>query len=438
MCSITGKHMRSVALDEAHEMLVNKDLKTTIVRPSKEYLDRMLYYYPVRSVVLNAVKNAVMLDFDDTKAGKVCLFDPSQTSVKRVENIKCMMTKVQSSNTLDVLDEARPLTSMSGQVATPEQQIDLLGFWDMGHERFENHIKFYVLKDPSAVVPRRKVKILTFASSRKLKRKVKQLDKEKIVGKCLRRAFAWNAKFGSSSQNVGQQYIELPRAISDPNGNLHKGQKSYTTKWLENRYKDLISNQLPGGWVPDVVVLEGMFMINTSPLTTHSTMKDYSQFLLRRFVLHHLTNGCSEAHIVFDNPGRQPNSPKSFERKRRDDTATLSSDHKHIAFSDECPVPLNWRDCLACRECKRALVLYLGQSFKHLSVGTCKLRGNQKVVLAGCFSGVEEDQAWEVTTGGVQPVPTLSCEAEEADTRVWLHVDSCAHPILMCTTLDYH
>ena len=35
---------------------------------------------------------------------------------------------------------------------------------------------------------------------------------------------------------------------------------------------------------------------------------------------------------------------------------------------------------------------------------------------------MEEDQAWEVSAGGVQPVPTLSCEAEEADTRVWLHV----------------
>ena len=44
--SITGKHMSSVALDEAHKMLVNKDLKATIVRPSKEYLDRMLYLLP--------------------------------------------------------------------------------------------------------------------------------------------------------------------------------------------------------------------------------------------------------------------------------------------------------------------------------------------------------------------------------------------------------
>ena len=67
VCSISGKHMRSVALDEAHKMLVNKDLKT-VVRPSKEYPDRMLYYYPVRSVVLNAVKNAVLFE-TGTKSG---------------------------------------------------------------------------------------------------------------------------------------------------------------------------------------------------------------------------------------------------------------------------------------------------------------------------------------------------------------------------------
>ena len=33
-----------------------------------------------------------------------------------------------------------------------------------------------------------------------------------------------------------------------------------------------------------------------------------------------------------------------------------------------------------------------------------------------------DGQAWEVSTGGTQPVPTLSCDAEEADTRVWLYV----------------
>ena len=94
VCSITGKHMRSVALDEAHEMLVNKNLKTTIVRLSKEYLDRMLYYYLVRSMVLRAVKNAVLLDVDNTKSSEPSIFYSSQSSVKKEENIKSMMTKV--------------------------------------------------------------------------------------------------------------------------------------------------------------------------------------------------------------------------------------------------------------------------------------------------------------------------------------------------------
>ena len=70
----------------------------------------MVDHYSVRSMVLNAVKNAVMLDLDNTKTGRVCVFDPSQTSVKREENIQCMLTKVKSSNTLDVLNEVRPLT----------------------------------------------------------------------------------------------------------------------------------------------------------------------------------------------------------------------------------------------------------------------------------------------------------------------------------------
>ena len=69
-------------------MLVNKDLKTTIVHPSKEYLYHKLFYYSVRSMVLNAVKNAILLGKNLAKL----LFDHFSLSAK-TENIKCM-TKV--------------------------------------------------------------------------------------------------------------------------------------------------------------------------------------------------------------------------------------------------------------------------------------------------------------------------------------------------------
>ena len=38
VCSITGNPVCCVAFDEAHEMLVNKGLKTTVVRKTKEYV----------------------------------------------------------------------------------------------------------------------------------------------------------------------------------------------------------------------------------------------------------------------------------------------------------------------------------------------------------------------------------------------------------------
>ena len=36
--NILGRKGHAVALDEAHEMCINKDMKYPVVRPSKEYL----------------------------------------------------------------------------------------------------------------------------------------------------------------------------------------------------------------------------------------------------------------------------------------------------------------------------------------------------------------------------------------------------------------
>ena len=107
----------------------------------------------------------------------------------------------------------------------------------------------------------------------------------------------------------------------------------------------------------------------------------HSSFSVGLYIISHFSNGSKEVHIVFDNPGRLPDLPKAFERKRRDDAATLSSDHVHVAFSDTCTVPSNWRDCLSCRQCKRTLVLYLGQSFKNITESTCRLKPRLHVAL---------------------------------------------------------
>ena len=164
------------------------------------------------------------------------------------------------------------------------------------------------------------------------------------------------------------------------------------------------------------------------------------QPFLQRFVMPHLANGTQEVHIVFDNPGRQPDSPKAFERMCRDAMNALPSDQKHAQFGDSS-VPTRWREHLTCRICKRQVGVYLGIAF--LEHAPSLLRGNQKLVMAGCFQGHAEDQAWEISQEVKQPNPLLNCTEEEADTRVWLHTfrspgskKLCTHTTQMCTTLD--
>ena len=130
--------------------------------------------------------------------------------------------------------------------------------------------------------------------------------------KCIRRKIAWSSRVGGVADAPGEQFLELPRAFCDSSGVPNKGQKSSTTKWLEKRYQTIIVNRLPKGWIPDAVIIDGIFVINTAPLNTHHSMKEYSTYLIRRHIVPWLAKGATEVHLIFNNPNRQPMSPKAF------------------------------------------------------------------------------------------------------------------------------
>ena len=73
--------------------------------------------------------------------------------------------------------------------------------------------------------------------------------------------------------------------------------------------------------------MEGMFLINTTPVGVHKALSDYAKILTRRFVVTQFNHGCQEVHVIFDNPGSLPNTPKYFEHIRRDQTAEVSTYH---------------------------------------------------------------------------------------------------------------
>ena len=154
----------------------------------------------------------------------------SPQAAKVEENVAALMAKLKSTNML-IVGLTNPLQSLSGQLAKPEQEKDLLSFWDIGQKQFENRVKYFQLGDPSAEVPQRKVKLLMFTTSKVAKKKIKAIEREKkLVNRCVSRLLAWNSKVDRDHQQQGGQYLELPRAISDPHGRPHKGTKSYATK----------------------------------------------------------------------------------------------------------------------------------------------------------------------------------------------------------------
>ncbi len=84
-----------------------------------------------------------------------------------------------------------------------------------------------------------------------------------------------------------------------------------------------------------------MFLINTTPLVIHCTMKDYAQFLVRRFAVPHFAKGVKEVHVVFDNPLNNLRTPKAFEHSRRDAEHSVTADHEHFQFINSAAVPRN-------------------------------------------------------------------------------------------------
>ena len=184
--------------------------------------------------------------------------------------------------------------------------------------------------------------------------------------------------------------------------------------------RSVIVPAFPPGWIPDVVILEGMFMTQTSPIPTMSYMTDYVQYLLTRFVRPHFAAGAKEVHVVFDNPGSQSETPKELEQMRRDrasESQTSTSRHECITFHSNCCIPEKWRTILECRVCKKALTTYIAEEMLHLI--TRYIIRNQEFVCNIAQS------AYVTTTDYTKvPRPTLWTNADEADLHVWLH---CMH-----------
>ncbi len=233
----------------------------------------------------------------------------------------------------------------------------------------------------------------------------------------MKRQITWLAHHGYNEANYDMVYGQIsliPRALVDNEGFPYKSTKCSTTHYLQKRYKtaNVIIDTLPPQWTPDMVILEGMFMIQTPPIATMSNMHEYVKLLLNKYVKPHLKVGAKEVHVVFDNPDGLLETPKEIEHCRRD--KGTDSQHVCIAFTSSTPVLHKWRSLLGCRDCKKKLTSFIASEM--LKICHDFLKEGQKL-----FTNVRETAYSVIAFGTPEPEPNLRTNADEGDLRVWLH-----------------
>ena len=184
--SINSTSWHLVALDEAHEMLINRDCKSAVIHPTKDFIHRMALYFPFRSKVLKNLK-AQLYQTDTLES-----IDETHTCPKArkfSENAWSMKKCVDSGKLLptDTLNQflRNPFTNTT---ASPQQQQDLLTFRSIGQDDFDTFVQHTYLRISSVKVKTSTHSLKTFSTEKVGgKRLINQLQREKaLVTKCLK------------------------------------------------------------------------------------------------------------------------------------------------------------------------------------------------------------------------------------------------------------
>ena len=416
---LSNSEQHAIALDECHEMCINKDSKQAIVRPNKDRMHFLSNYLPFRSTCLKNLKAQVLTD----RPKYQLINHVTSRSRKSEENVKCMVQAITSHGMFTDADKNMGLYQLlENKEATPEQSYDLMCLRAIGQTAFESLVKSRYLHGSSTDAPIRRKRLCTFTESKANKQRVKQVEREqKLQQRILKRQLVWLAESGLKPENMDSLFgpvSAIPRALVDKQGLPYKSAKSATTPYLERRYKSVpvILTSLP--WLPSSVILEGMFIIQTEPFPTMENMKEYVQMLFLKYAKPHFNAGVIQVHVIFDNPGALPETPKEIEQNRRDkQQGDLATVHTCLQFQHSQAIPDKWRALLSCRKCKHRLSGYVATTM--LEYAPRFMTANQEFI-----TNIKE-VAYSTNHGNERlPRPCFYSNADEADSRVWLH---CIH-----------
>ena len=155
--SICGNAWHSVGIDEAHEMLINRECKSSIVRPHPEYINRLARYIPYRTKALENLKQQLFPESIQQQTTITSPFSSSPNDRKCELNIQAQILAMKTHSLFSVDGKNSELRNpYTHKEATPQQTNDLLTFRSIGEKEFLQRITSFILKQPSTLSPKSK------------------------------------------------------------------------------------------------------------------------------------------------------------------------------------------------------------------------------------------------------------------------------------------
>ena len=138
-------------------MLINKQCKMSIVRSSKDYINRIAHYIPYRTRCLQNVKALLFTERTDDQKCPDNPFSSHHTAQNSEHNIRVQMKLMDDKSLFSMqTSNIRLVNPFTSKKATPEQTHDLLQFRSIGEKEFLLRVITFILNQPSVNTPNRK------------------------------------------------------------------------------------------------------------------------------------------------------------------------------------------------------------------------------------------------------------------------------------------
>ena len=218
--SIRGFSFSNVAVDEAHEMLINKDCKNALSHSLPTDMHKVSQTLEFQSELIKNFQSLAKL------RAKCSVISHKLYFVKLLES------------RIFYFDQSPSLfQAFTKSVASKVQQNNLLTYRDIGRKSLNLYIKSNILKDASVEKPKiRKHNLQTFTKKKLTKRTINCIEKEKrLITMCYKRTIAYSEETQLPVRKLCQ-FLETPRAVCTPNVMPYKGSKSVIYDLFNERY----------------------------------------------------------------------------------------------------------------------------------------------------------------------------------------------------------